>query len=106
MMISERAIEDSCSLETKRMMWFLFGGTRGGKNRMEIVTLLANSPLNTNQISRELRIDYKAVQYHLNVLEKNNMITREGKRYGALYFITPLLENCMAAFDEILIKLK
>ena len=106
MMISERAIEDSCSLQTKRLMWFLFGGTRGGKKRLEIVTLLANSPLNTNQLSRELRIDYKAVQHHLNVLEKNNMIIKDGKRYGAVYIITPLLENCMAAFDEILIKLK
>lgn len=105
-MTSAREIEARCHPQTKRMLWFLFAGSRGGKNRMELVTLLANRPLNANQLSKELRLDYKAVQHHLNVLEKNNMITRGGKRYGAVYFISPLLENCMAAFNEILIKLK
>ena len=105
-MISERVIKDTCHPQTKKMLWFLFAGSRGGKKRIELVSLLANSPFNANQLTKELRLDYKAVQHHLNVLEKNNMITKGGKRYGAKYFISPLLEICMVAFDEILIKLK
>ena len=91
--------------QTKRLLSFLFTATRGGNNRLRIMLLLAEKPLNTHQIAKELGLDYKAIQFHLGVLEKNNMISKAGQRYGALYFLSIFLEHNIEAFNEIVEKL-
>ena len=48
-----------------------------------------------------MSVDYKAVQHHIGVLEKNNMVTRTGEKYGVLYFISNYLETNIEAFNEI-----
>jgi predicted transcriptional regulator len=90
---------------TKRLMWFLFAGSRGGLNRLKIITTLKETPLNTNQLAKDLSLDYKAIQHHIKVLEKNNMITRMGEKYGITYFISVFLEANMETFEEIARKL-
>jgi len=35
------------------------------------------------------------------VLEKNNLITKMGEKYGIMYFISTFLEVNMETFDEI-----
>ncbi|MBM2818958.1 MAG: ArsR family transcriptional regulator [Nitrosarchaeum sp.] len=90
---------------TKRLMWFLFAGSRGGLNRLKIITTLKETPLNTNQLAKDLGLDYKAIQHHIKVLEKNNMITRMGEKYGITYFISVFLEANMETFEEIARKL-
>ena len=90
---------------TKRLMWFLFAGSRGGLNRLKIITILKETPLNTNQLAKDLGLDYKAIQHHIKVLEKNNMITRMGEKYGITYFISVFLETNMQTFEEIVRKL-
>jgi predicted transcriptional regulator len=90
---------------TKRLMWFLFAGSRGGLNRLKIITILKETPLNTNQLAKDLDLDYKAIQHHIKVLEKNNMITRMGEKYGITYFISVFLEANMETFEEIVRKL-
>jgi predicted transcriptional regulator len=90
---------------TKRLMWFLFAGSRGGLNRLKIITILKETPLNTNQLAKDLGLDYKAIQHHIKVLEKNNMITRMGEKYGITYFISVFLEANMDTFEEIVRKL-
>jgi predicted transcriptional regulator len=74
-----------------RLLWFLFAGTRGGDNRIKILDLLIKNPLNINKISEELQLDYKTIQHHMRILEKNNLITRMGDKYGILYFISNYL---------------
>jgi predicted transcriptional regulator len=71
----------------KRLLWFIFAGSRGGDNRMKIIDLLKDRPYNINQISESLGLDYKAIQHHILVLQKNNMITKMGEKYGVLYFL-------------------
>jgi len=90
---------------TKRLLSYLFTGTRGGTNRLRILLLLAERPLNTHQIAKELDLDYNAIQFHTEVLEKNNMILKAGQRYGALYFLSTFLEHNIEAFNEIVEKL-
>ena len=85
----------------KRLLWFLFAGSRGGDNRMKIVDLLKERPYNINQLSESLGLDYKAIQHHILVLQKNNMITKVGEKYGVLYFISNYLEANIEAFNEI-----
>jgi DNA-binding transcriptional ArsR family regulator len=87
--------------EAKRLLWYLFAGSRGGENRIKIIDIIKEQPHNINQLAEALGIDYKAVQHHIGVLEKNNMITRVGEKYGVLYFISNYLEVNLEAFNEI-----
>jgi predicted transcriptional regulator len=50
-------------------------------------------------------LDYKAIQHHIKVLEKNNLITKFGEKYGVTYFISTFLEVNMETFGEIATKL-
>ena len=86
---------------TKRLLWFLFAGSRGGENRIRIIDLLKERPYNMNQLAEAMGVDYKAVQHHIGVLEKNNMVTRTGEKYGVLYFISNYLEVNIEAFNEV-----
>ena len=81
-----------------RLLWFLFAGTRGGDNRIKILDLLIKNPLNINKISEELQLDYKTIQHHMRILEKNNLITRMGDKYGILYFISNYLEKNIESY--------
>jgi DNA-binding transcriptional ArsR family regulator len=87
--------------EAKRLLWYLFAGSRGGENRIKIIDLIKEQPHNINQLAEALGVDYKAVQHHIGVLEKNNMVTRVGEKYGVLYFISNYLEANIEAFNEI-----
>ncbi|MGI0024931.1 MAG: ArsR family transcriptional regulator, partial [Nitrososphaera sp.] len=49
--------------EAKRLLWFLFAGSRGGDNRIRIIDLLKDQPYNINQLAEALGVDYKAVQH-------------------------------------------
>lgn len=87
----------------KRLLWSMIVSTRGGINRAKIINFLVESPSNANQVSIQLRLDYKTVIHHLNVLKKNSLIvTDDEESYGATYFISPLLEKNYSAFKEIM----
>ena len=90
----------------KRLLWFVFAGSKGGINRIRLISVLRKTPLNTNQLAKELGLDYKAIQHHLTVLEKNNLVTRVGDKYGATLFISTFLEVNLETFDEIVTKLE
>lgn len=90
----------------KRLLWFVFAGSRGGLNRLRLVSVLKNTPLNANQLAKELGLDYKAIQHHVQVLEKNNLVTKVGEKYNVTYFISSFLEANMESFDEIAGKLE
>ena len=92
--------------DAKRLLWFIFAGTRGGLNRLRIIFSLKEQPLNTNQLAKELGLDYKAIQHHIKILEKNNLITKIGEKYGVTYFISTFLEVNMETFEEIAAKLE
>jgi DNA-binding transcriptional ArsR family regulator len=75
----------------------------GGINRARILKELLNKPQNTNQISKNLKLDFKTVQYHLGVLEKNGLVTfKGGGGFGKLYFPSNMLEDHIDSFDKIL----
>ncbi len=90
----------------KRLLWFVFMGSKGGLNRIRLITHIRDKPLNANQLAKEMDLDYKAIQHHIGVLEKNNLITRVGERYGATFFMSTFLEVNLQVFDEIVTKLE
>ena len=87
--------------DAKRVLWFLFAGSRGGENRIKIIDFLKKRPYNINQLADALGVDYKLVQHHIGVLERNNMVTKAGEKYAVLYFISNYLEANIEAFNEI-----
>jgi predicted transcriptional regulator len=70
-------------------------------NRLKIISKLKENPFNINQLAKELSLDYKAIQHHIRVLEKNNMISKVGEKYNVNYFISTFLEVNMEIFEEI-----
>jgi predicted transcriptional regulator len=85
----------------KRLLWWLLSGSSGGLNRGRIIEVILNQPRNANEISSLLNLDYKTVRHHLNVLEKNNLITHIGTGYGKMYFLSDLIEENVDYFKEI-----
>jgi DNA-binding transcriptional ArsR family regulator len=85
----------------KRVLWHLLGGTRGGPMRIRILALLRDRPYNTNQVSAMLKIDYKTAEHHLRVLTENRIVSPTGAKYGAVYILTPDMEESLPDFDLI-----
>jgi len=92
--------------QVKKMLKFLFFSSKGGKTRLNILKLLQNSPLNANQISEKLNLDYKTVIHHLEVLIENKIVIKEGEKYGAKYKLSSEYYIFKDIFDELLKEAK
>ncbi len=92
--------------ETRKLLLYLFTGTKGGYTRLRIIMLLTERPFNTHQLSKELDLDYKAIQHHMRVLEKNNLVIKVGEKYGAMFHLSNFLEINIRALDEAIEKLE
>lgn len=91
--------------QTRKLLLYLFTSTRGGFTRLRIIMHLLDQPYNTHQLSKELGLDYKAIQHHMKVLEKNNMVSKIGEKYGAIFHLSTFLEINIGALDEAIEKL-
>jgi len=90
----------------KRLLWYLFAGTRGGPSRTEIIRALQDRPSNANQLAQALNVDYKTVQHHVRILIENGLIVPSDKEaYGAVLFLTPKMEEGLAILSEIWSKI-
>ena len=89
----------------KYLLGWLIAGTRGGPTRAKIIIALKESPQNANQLATLLKMDYKTMQHHLEVLEKNKIITSVGERYGATYFLSQMMEDNYSEFEGIMKKI-
>ena len=90
----------------RRLLWYLFAGSKGGDNRIRIIDLLRERPYNINQLAEALGLDYKAIRHHIMILEKNNLVSKMGQKYGVLYFISNYLEANIESFNEIRSKIQ
>ncbi len=86
----------------RHLLHWLIAGSRGGVNRAKIIRILKDEPMNANQLTGMLEVDYRTVRHHLDVLEKNGVITPMGERYGKMYFLSPEMEENYPVFEEIL----
>jgi len=76
-----------------RLLYWLLSASRGGPTRAKILAKLKKHPLNMRKLSIELGYDYKTVQGHVELLSENGILDVQGKRYGAIYFISPEWEG-------------
>ncbi len=101
-----KTIKAKTNPETKKLFWLLFAGSRGSDTRIRIMSALRKRPGNTNQLSRELGIDYKGTQHHIKNLEENNLVKHVDKKYARTYLASVFFEANESVFDEIVIKLE
>ncbi|MDE1872886.1 MAG: winged helix-turn-helix transcriptional regulator [Thaumarchaeota archaeon] len=85
----------------KNLLWMVFANSRGGNNRIRIIMALKKSPLNAHQLAKELELNYRAIQHHIGVLEKNSLVSHVGEKYGTVYYLSTLIEVNMVIFDEL-----
>ncbi len=91
--------------QTRKLLLYLFTSTRGGFTRLRIIIHLLDRPYNTHQLSQVLELDYKAVQHHMKVLQKNNMVSKIGEKYGSIFHLSNFLEINIGALEEAIDKL-
>ena len=89
--------------EVERALYWIIAGTMGGKNRARIIKELLKKPQNTNQLSKTLKLDFKTVQHHLKVLEKNKLVMyKGGGGFAKIYFLSQMLEDNINSFNKLL----
>src|SRR3972149_4102559 len=89
----------------KHLLGWLIAGTRVGVTRAQIIKAIHETPQNANQLANALKVDYKTARYHLEVLEKNRIVTSVGDKYGATYFLSQALEDNYGEFEDLLKKI-
>ena len=88
----------------ERLLWWLIAGSAGGVNRGRIINALKEHPFNANQLTELLELDYKTVRHHIEILERNNMISSIGNGYGKMYDISSLLAENIQVFDDMWVR--
>lgn len=83
----------------RRALRFHIEGSRGGSARLRILLMLERKPMNINEISKKLGVDYKTAQHHIRVLDKAGMIVSKKKTYDNSYVLSQLISS-----DKQLIK--
>jgi predicted transcriptional regulator len=93
--------------EVERALYWIIAGTMGGNNRARIIKELIEKPQNTNQLSKKLKLDFKTVQHHLKVLEKNKLVMyKGGGGFAKIYFPSQMLEENIESFNKIIDEIK
>lgn len=85
----------------RKVLWWLIGGSRGGRNRLRIITTLDEEPMNANQLADDLDLNYKTVRHHLELLEDNDVVTTMGGDYGTMYFLSDRMEANMDVLSSV-----
>jgi len=85
----------------KNVLYWLIANSLGGFNRGRVIEELFKKPQNANELSNNLKLEYKTVRYHLKVLEENKLITSVGGGYGKTYFPSEELDGNKQYFNEI-----
>ena len=80
----------------------VFTGMSGRYTRLRIICSITEDPMNTREISKKLKLDYKTIQHNIEVLEKNNLITREGEGYGDLFFPSELISSNLPTLYHVI----
>jgi len=101
LMTSMRLIQTKADRETKARFWHLFAHSKGATNRRKLVAYLKNNLANANQLAHHFGLDYKAIRFHLKILQENNLIRNSGHGYNDYYFVAPYFELNEEMFWEI-----
>jgi len=100
--VSYRDIEIKDSEVKKALFWLLIA-SKGGETRLRILNLLLKNPMNKNEISKALNVNYRTVVHHVEMMIDNNIVI-EDKRYGGLVYVNTMLEEELRKVVEMLME--
>jgi DNA-binding transcriptional ArsR family regulator len=84
------------------VLWQTLAGTRGGPNRARILRALDERPRNANRLAEDLDLAYNTVRHHLDVLERNGIITSGDQSYGTVYLPSDRTRTHWETVEEII----
>ena len=100
-------MEGRTDKHVRRLLMHLFAGTAGGFTRLRIVMILLEAPRNAHQLAGAMGMDYKSVQRHLRVMQKNSLVAcAGGGGYGAAFRVSDMLEHNIRALDHVIERLQ
>ena len=85
----------------RKVLWWLIGGARGGRNRFRIIKTVEQKPMNANQLASTLDLDYKTIRHHLDLLVENDVLEAVGDGYGDTYFLTDRMESNLDVLETV-----
>lgn len=85
----------------RKVLWWLIGGSRGGRNRFRIIQTVDQKPMNANQLASTLDLDYKTIRHHLDLLVENDVLEAVGDGYGDTYFLTERMESNLDVLETV-----
>ncbi len=86
----------------RRLFWWLLAGTKGGPTRLLILMRLRDEPANANQLANALKLNYKTVQHHLEILLDNRLVERDDRRYDVRFRLAPIVTENMDVLESII----
>jgi CheY-like chemotaxis protein len=100
----DTTITEGHTIRFKGVLFYLISNSKGGHNRARILQLIKSHPANANQIACELKLHYKTVLHHLQVLLNYKLIVMHSNNepYGVVYFLTPRMEKNYYLFLEMI----
>ncbi len=92
------------NMEDKELFTLLIGET-GGKTRMRILDAILLMPKNANQLAKQLKLDYKTITYHLDIICTHKFATTETFGKITFYYPSDKLIKRLDEYNEIRNKL-
>ena len=84
----------------------VFTGMSGRYTRLRIICSITEIPMNTLELSKKLELDYKTIKHKIGVLEKNNLIIRQGTGYGDMFFPSDLISMNLPTLYKVIRKVE
>ena len=84
----------------------VFTGMSGRYTRLRIICSITEIPMNTLELSKKLELDYKTIKHNIGVLEKNNLIIRQGAGYGDMFFPSDLISMNLPTLYKVIRKVE
>ncbi len=84
----------------------VFTGMGGRYTRLRILCAITEDPMNTMELSKKLEMDYKTIKHSIEVLEKNDLIVREGEGYGDMFFPSEKISSNLPTLYTVIRKVE
>lgn len=85
----------------RRLLFMSLSGTRGGPMRAAILSMLSKKTCNTNEIAKNMDVDYKTAQHHIRVLSDMGFVSSSGKKYADGYELSAILKSNSKLLKEV-----